>query len=867
MDLSHDDAAPAQKKIRLHSPEPDYREDIENQTSHELESTAKLSRDNISWPEIFVDWNDEENLDNQTEFTAVETCVDICLGVITFNATSSYFKDKTDSASAVTLHSWGSFLKLYTLDAGVYAGIAREPILSELLTRDSVKLNALLVAPTSLRIIVLSTMGEAVEVGNLLSKGDVFLQHPSPRDIEHFDLEMEYFNPHYLVIPGSSMPQLEDLAIDYTDSSSNVSSVLDERKKGQLRSIFDTAADLHIQPTTEPSQRLQTRLKEYSSYQLKALTVMSEKECFNVENPQCPSLWVAHNTSHGGNSGFRHRITGQRIDRPPFRAGGILADEMGLGKTLCMLSLIGWSLDSLSCAETQMHNPISSATLIVVPKSMIPGWENEIKRHIIPGQTHVALYHGTCRQRLAANLRDYDIVLTTYQSLRSEWINKGPLFKEQWFRVVLDEAPAHRIGNRSTQVFQAACELQSARRWCLTGTPIVNSLDNYGALLSFIKMEPFIEKSKFDYWVSKPVQTKVSDGLRKLQILVAATCLRRTKTSIAQGLPRPTIKIEKIDMFPHDRALYDIFETEAAMNAAGLSDSQSHMPSKVREDRRNILTVIDKLRRICNHGEGLLSPSDIEAGTLKKSSQLRWQTMPTAWETWAHGPSAIGPVKMTHGNKSSCNLSACTATKTQQLDTPTHASTSQVQPSAKVQKLIHNILAEQAANKTGSTVPPVKSVVFSFWTKMLDLVHDALQQAGFSCARIDGQHSIPRRQRSLSQFANDPCCTIMLATIGSSGEGPASSIDLTSANNVHLMEPHWNPMAEEQAIARVHRIGQLRHVTAIKYITPRSIEEYVQSIQHEKTQLIHNAWGFDSDFGHGIDEKDIQESNTYEEQV
>lgn len=52
-----------------------------------------------------------------------------------------------------------------------------------------------------------------------------------------------------------------------------------------------------------------------------------------------------------------------------------------------------------------------------------------------------------------------------------------------------------------------------------------------------------------------------------------------------------------------------------------------------------------------------------------------------------------------------------------------------------------------------------------------------------------------------------------------------SSIDLTSANHVHLLEPHWNPMAEEQAIARVHRMGQQRHVTATKYITPDSIEE------------------------------------------
>lgn len=63
------------------------------------------------------------------------------------------------------------------------------------------------------------------------------------------------------------------------------------------------------------------------------------------------------------------------------------------------------------------------------------------------------------------------------------------------------------------------------------------------------------------------------------------------------------------------------------------------------------------------------------------------------------------------------------------------------------------------------------SVVFSYWTKMLDFVQIALLQASFLCERIDGQYSIKQREKALSRFANDPCCTVMLATIGSGGEG------------------------------------------------------------------------------------------------
>lgn len=161
---------------------------------------------------------------------------------------------------------------------------------------------------------------------------------------------------------------------------------------------------------------------------------------------------------------------------------------------------------------------------------------------------------------------------------------------------------------------------------------------------------------------------------------------------------------------------------------------------------------------------------------------------------------------------------------------------------------------------------------------MLNLAQDALEQAGFSVARIDGQKSLLDRVRAISNFREDPECTIMLASIGSAGEGSVAStqvqlcltfsltlsfnsIDLTSANCVHLLEPHWNPMAEAQAVDRVHRIGQSRPVKATRYVTRKSVEtvslntlfpilllcllltegQYVQWVQNQKLQLINQS--------------------------
>jgi len=71
-------------------------------------------------------------------------------------------------------------------------------------------------------------------------------------------------------------------------------------------------------------------------------------------------------------------------------------------------------------------------------------------------------------------------------------------------------------------------------------------------------------------------------------------------------------------------------------------------------------------------------------------------------------------------------------------------------------------------------------------------------------------------------------------------------LDLTAASHVHLLEPQWNPMAEEQALDRVHRLGQTRDVTTIRYIVKNSIEEYVLKTQKAKIDLIQASFRAES---------------------
>ena len=136
---------------------------------------------------------------------------------------------------------------------------------------------------------------------------------------------------------------------------------------------------------------------------------------------------------------------------------------------------------------------------------------------------------------------------------------------------------------------------------------------------------------------------------------------------------------------------------------------------------------------------------------------------------------------------------------------------------------------------------PAGSLVFSYWKGTLNILESILNARGMSYTRIDGGSSVEQRIKAIDRFQTDPTVKIMLLTLGTGSVGLVKhcfqdklvrssvlitrSLNLTAASHVHLIEPHWNPMVEEQAAARVHRIGQNKPVTIWRYIVQDSIEE------------------------------------------
>ncbi|KAJ2988129.1 hypothetical protein NUW58_g4138 [Xylaria curta] len=126
-----------------------------------------------------------------------------------------------------------------------------------------------------------------------------------------------------------------------------------------------------------------------------------------------------------------------------------------------------------------------------------------------------------------------------------------------------------------------------------------------------------------------------------------------------------------------------------------------------------------------------------------------------------------------------------------------------------------------------------EAIVFSTWRLTLDLITRGLEDERIRSIRFDGKVPQKDRQSVLGLFNSDPGLRVMLLTLSCGAVG----LTLTAASRAYLMEPHWNPTLEEQALARIHRLGQSREVETVRFYVQDSFEEQVMKIQESKKQL------------------------------
>jgi hypothetical protein len=259
--------------------------------------------------------------------------------------------------------------------------------------------------------------------------------------------------------------------------------------------------------------------------------------------------------------------------------GGILADDMGLGKTAQTLAHI-----ALEEAEGRLDVP----ALVVVPTSLVPNWVSEAAR--FTPHLKVVVLHGNDRHERRSDIAGAHIVVTTYGVVVRD---VELLAVCRWHLVVLDEAQA--IKNPDSKTTRAVCGLNSRHRLCLSGTPVENNLGELWSQFAFLMPSLLGDRKDFQKRFRTPIE-KRGDATRA-HLLLRRTrpfLLRRTKSEVARELPPKTEIVQRIELAPEQRDLYETIrlslheKVRAAVAATGLA--------------RNTITVLDallKLRQVC----------------------------------------------------------------------------------------------------------------------------------------------------------------------------------------------------------------------------------------------------------------------------
>ncbi|KAJ3142774.1 hypothetical protein HDU90_002645 [Geranomyces variabilis] len=549
-------------------------------------------------------------------------------------------------------------------------------------------------------------------------------------------------------------------------------------------------------------------------------------------------------------------------------AGGILADDMGLGKTVQTISLIVASRSEDAACKT---------TLIVAPLALINQWEQEILTKTKQGTLKVLLYHGNARPKDPKKLMSYDVVITTFSLIASECPKQpkskkndtadelklpkeaGPLFKVKWFRVVLDEAQT--IKNKTTKSALGCCALLARRRFCLSGTPIQNNIDELYSLLKFLQFAPFQDYAIFKSQIAEPLSRgRTKQAMERLRAILQAIMLRRTKVTMIDGKPLLVLPARNVDLVtirfgPADMAYYTQLETK-------MRDKVKEMKKDGGNNYTNYLCMLLRLRQACNHRglvgagadkESEISPAKPAAGEEDEDDVDEMAAMFRTLEVDAHNRKCTICFDLlvdVPEHQKQCDDCASKFVQSEAVKMGPLASVIGGRGGKKNSALVKELTSDwvssakidktmELLNTVRTAEPTVKTILFSQFTSMLDIMEIPLRAQGHLFVRYDGSMPNAERERSLDAVRNDPRVTVLLISLKCGSLG----LNLTAASRVVMLDMWWNPALEDQAIDRVHRIGQTRDVEVTRFVVKGTVEDRILALQQKKRALIEGALG------------------------
>lgn len=512
--------------------------------------------------------------------------------------------------------------------------------------------------------------------------------------------------------------------------------------------------------------------------------------------------------------------------------GGLLGDEMGMGKTIQAVSLI------------MSDFPQKDPTLVVVPPVALMQWSSEITEYT-DGKLKVLVYHGQNTKVKAMTVKDikkFDVIMISYNSLESlyrketkGWSRGEDIIKEDspihaihFHRLILDEA--HSIKSRTTGVAKACFALKGTYKWCLSGTPVQNRIGEFFSLLRFLEVRPFADYfckscpcsilhwkldddhrcsnckhsgmehvSVFNQELLNPLTQSDdanvrSDAMDKLHMITARIMLRRVKRDHVSSMELPPKEvIVRSDFFG---LIERDFSSSIMSNTARKFDTYVSR-NVVLNNYANIFGLIMQMRQVANHPDLLLRKS-AEGGQNVLVCNICDEVAEDAIRSQCKHDFCRSCVKSyiqtTESAGGDPDCPRCHIPLAIDLDQP---EMEQDEEGVKKSSIVNRIKMEDWTSSTKiemliyelyklrSKKQTLKSIVFSQFTSMLQLVEWRLRRAGFNTVMLDGSMTPIQRQRSIEYFMKNTDVEVFLVSLKAGGV----ALNLTEASRVFIVDP------------------------------------------------------------------------------
>jgi SNF2 family DNA or RNA helicase len=571
-------------------------------------------------------------------------------------------------------------------------------------------------------------------------------------------------------------------------------------------------------------------LVELYPYQLDTLGFMQRAE--DLSGGMTDALWVPYGEGwlHPATNTIRANLAGL----PGRPKGGFVCEEVGLGKTIEMLALV--KARPPEAPDAMAHHQLPG-TLIVCPLTIVAQWEQTIRR--VLQHPNVCVFHGIRRPTTIDGLRGYEVVLTTYETLLSEYKRHrtadgggSALFDAEWHRVVFDES--HTVKQPNTMKAKASFDVQAQRRWCVTATPFKHESAAHRdyAMWSQFKM--------LQIETSDETLAELLHSNHQWKHMMYSLGVRHSKERARRDMP-PLPPIEhhavSVEMNRQERERYqEVLERiRTELRRVMLVHDEANNGVLL---ERYAVSLLQPLRAFCGTGRLVAVPSpdtlpgvrgpprprndehvQEEGGHRVTQDMVPLDECPICYMEldnpvqtpcghWFCNTCIVSWLQQNRVNNRRCPLcraavpirslahpAAPEAAPVQENEAQTQvqgergagpaeeerapvADEEEPLPPSKLRALMHQLQALRAAD------PSAKFLVFSQFSSGHRAVLAELRAQGILTRSIDGSVSLPARSRAIREFEETPDVVVMVLDLRTASFG----INLTAANHVMFLD-------------------------------------------------------------------------------